>query len=101
LVKKLEGSRNKGRQLVISHLVPYPAKVTKSSNNVTIKLLDFDDLTVVSNSLSGAMSHAQNELLRRLMTLLRESDKIPQPDQYLETIDEQSIIMIDPLAVAA
>ncbi|MBA1280424.1 site-specific integrase [Stutzerimonas stutzeri] len=101
LVKKLEGSRNKGRQLVINHLIPYPAALIASSSDVTVKILDFEDLIVVGNTYADAIGQAQNELLRRIMTLLRESGKIPQPDQYLDTVDEGSIVMVDPLAVAA
>ncbi|TEP53080.1 integrase, partial [Pseudomonas aeruginosa] len=43
---------------------------------------------------------AQDQLLRRLMTSIRDAEIIPQPDQYLETVSEKDLVMIDPLAAA-
>lgn len=100
LVKKLEGGKSKGRQVVINHLIPYPAAVSQTSTGVTIRLLDFEDLSATSESRETALSLAQDQLLRRLMTSLRDADPIPPPDQYLEMIDERRVVMVDPLAAA-
>ncbi len=100
LVKKLEGGRNRGRQVVINHLIPYPATVVHSSNVVTIRLLDFDGLSASAPTRESALVLAQDQLLRRLMTSLRDAETIPQPDQYLEMVSEKDLVMIDPLAAA-
>ncbi|HHQ2687686.1 site-specific integrase [Pseudomonas aeruginosa] len=100
LVKKLEGGRNRGRQVVINHLIPYPATVVHSSNVVTIRILDFDGLSASAPTRESALMLAQDQLLRRLMTSLRDAETIPQPDQYLEMVSEKDLVMIDPLAAA-
>jgi len=97
--EKLRG-KSKGRQVVINHLIPYPAAVSQTSTGVTIRLLDFEDLSATSESRETALSLAQDQLLRRLMTSLRDADPIPPPDQYLEMIDERRVVMVDPLAAA-
>ncbi|MPQ69340.1 tyrosine-type recombinase/integrase [Pseudomonas sp. MWU12-2323] len=100
LVKKLEGGKSKGRQVVINHLIPYPASIIQTPGNVTVRLLDFDGLVVSGPCRETTLVQAQDQLLRRLMTALRDSDKIPLPDQYLELIDDRYVVMIDPLAAA-
>ncbi|MBX6582208.1 hypothetical protein ICI41_29660 (plasmid) [Pseudomonas aeruginosa] len=100
LVKKLEGGKNRGRQVVINHLVPYPASVARTSKDVTIRLLDFEGLTASAATKESAITLAQDQLLRRLMTSIRDAETIPQPDQYLDIVHEADIVMIDPLAAA-
>ncbi|MEC4879572.1 site-specific integrase [Pseudomonas sp. NC26] len=100
LVKKLEGGKSRGRQVVINHLVPYPASVARTSNIVTIRLLDFEGLTASAATKESAITLAQDQLLRRLMTSIRDAETIPQPDQYLDIVHETDIVMIDPLAAA-
>ncbi len=101
LVKKLEGGKNKGRQVVINHLIPYPAALSQTSQGVTIRMLDFQGLSATRESREEALSLAQDRLLRKLMVSLRDSDPIPPPDQYLEQIDEGRVVMVDPLAAAS
>lgn len=98
LIHKLEGNKHKGRQAVINHLIPYPAKVERVESEIRIHLLDFDDLTVTARSEDDAVSIAQDALLRRIVMMMKTSESIPQPDQYLEIIDEGSLLMIDPMA---
>lgn len=99
LVKKLEGNKNKGKQTVINHLIPYPAYVEdQCDQSIRLRLLDFDDLVVSAPCRSSAIKVAQDALLRRIVSLMRVSKTIPQPDQYLEIIDEKRLIMVDPLA---
>lgn len=99
LVRKLEGSRNKGKQVIFDTLVPYPALVKESSGSFAVRLLDFDDLIVHGLDLESTMKSAQNALLRRILHSLKdESVKIPSPDQFLESVEESDVVMIDPLA---
>lgn len=98
LVRKLEGNRHKGKQVVIDHLIPYPALVENHHNLVKVRLLDFEDVSGHGQCHDVAIRDAQDALLRRLLNMIRKSETIPSPDQYLEFIDENQIIMIDPLA---
>ena len=99
LVKKLEGSRHKGRQVIFDHLVPYPALLNVAAGQFELKLLDFEDLVVRAPSLEESMQAAQYALLMRIINSMRDdASRLPPPDQYLETVDESLIVMIDPLA---
>ncbi|MDR2837558.1 MAG: site-specific integrase [Azonexus sp.] len=97
LVKKLEGHRSKGMQAVIDNLVPYPATVEDEAEAIRVRLLDFDGLVGVGACRASAISAAQNVLLRRILNLMRSSQPIPAPDQYLEMVDEERVVMVDPL----
>lgn len=98
LVRKLEGNRNRGKQVVIDHLIPYPALLEKSDSSVRLRLLDFEDLVVAGECIDSTIKHAQDALLRRILRMIRESQPIPQPDQYLDQIDETQVVMVDPFA---
>lgn len=99
LVRKLEGHRSKGRQVVIDHLVPYPAHVTANGDtSYRIRLLDFTELDTSGQTMEIALTQARDLLLRQILHSLREGTPIPSPDQYLENIDEADVVMIDPLA---
>lgn len=101
LVRKLEGHRNKGKQVVIDHLIPYPATVEEHHDRLQVRLLDFEDLAGHGQCHDSAIRVAQDALLRKLLTMIRQSEAIPEPDQYLEFVDEKRVIMIDPLGVEA
>lgn len=101
LVRKLEGNRHKGKQVVIDHLIPYPAAIEDLHDRVQVRLLDFEDLTGHGQCPGSAIRIAQDALLRRLLTMIRQSEAIPAPDQHLEFVDEKRVIMIDPLGVEA
>ena len=97
LVRKLEGHKNKGKQAVIDHLIPYPATVENSAGEIRIRLLDFEDVHGLGACRDSAIRVAQDALLRRILNMMRESRPIPPPDQYLETVDEVHVVMVDPL----
>lgn len=99
LVKKLEGHKSKGKQMVIDHLIPYPAAFETSGDRFSVRLLDFDGVVGHGCDPGSAMRSAQDALLRKLLTLIRESEPIPSPDQYLDTVDESNVIMIDPMSL--
>lgn len=101
LVRKLEGHKNKGKQVVIDHLIPYPAAIEYLHDRIQVRLLDFEDLTGHGQCPGSAIRIAQDALLRRLLTMIRQSEAIPAPDQYLEFVDEKRVIMIDPLGIEA
>lgn len=96
LAKKLEGNKHKGKQAILDHLIPYPAFV-ETGDLIKIKLLDFEDLIGEGRCRESAIKVAQDALLRRIMTSMKEGIAIPQPDQYLESVDETLVVMIDPL----
>ncbi len=97
LVRKLEGHKNKGKQAVIDHLIPYPATIENSAGEILIRLLDFEDVHGLGACRDSAIRVAQDALLRRILNMMRESKPIPPPDQYLEAVDEVRVVMIDPL----
>lgn len=97
LVKKLEGNKHRGQQLIINHLVPYPARIIPTPVGTEIRLLDFEDVVGRGSSYEIALQSAQDALLRQLMLSIRDKLPIPQPDQYLEEVDEVEVIMLDPL----
>jgi integrase len=101
LVHKLEGNKNKGKQTVINHLIPYPAQIKYIGEQISIRLLDFDDLVISAQSKEEAVNSAQDALLRRIITMMKTSEQIPLPDQYLDAVAEEELIMVDPLPIAA
>lgn len=100
LVRKLEGHKNKGKQVILDHLIPYPATVLEHENKFLVKLLDFDHLVADGPCRDSAIQSAQDALLRHILRSMRESTVIPPPDQYLDAVEEKHIIMIDPMGVA-
>ncbi|ACT52068.1 site-specific integrase [Methylovorus glucosotrophus] len=97
LVRKLDGNKHKGKQVIIDHLIPYPAQILRHEDQVTLKILDFEGIVLTGTSSSVIIRAAQDVLLRHLMTLIKESKRIPPPDQYLELVDESQLVMIDPM----
>jgi hypothetical protein len=98
LVSKLEGNKNKGRQVIMNHMIPYPAKLDNTESGFRLTLLDFDDVFVESDQLENVIKNAEDTLLRLIFSRIKESKLIPQPDQYLEIVDEKQVVMIDPMA---
>lgn len=100
LVQKLEGHRGKGKQHVLSHMIPYPAEILARKGQYEVSVLDFDGLVFVSDDKGSAIETARNGLLRKIMSNIKDSIPIPAPDQYIHYVDETRIIMLDPLAVS-
>lgn len=98
LVRKLEGNKHKGKQAVLDHLIPYPASIEEGPEQIRIRLLDFDDVEGCGPCHNSAIKVAQNVLLRKILLSMKGSIPIPVPDQYLNFIEGQKIVMIDPLA---
>ncbi|MEM8519446.1 site-specific integrase [Janthinobacterium sp. CAN_S7] len=98
LVKKLEGNKHKGKQVVLNHLIPYPAAIIRQDDSsYLVKMLDFNGLTADGACRNSAIRSAQDVLLRCIINAMRESCVIPQPDQYLDVVVEGVIVMIDPM----
>lgn len=97
LVRKLEGNKHRGKQAILDHLVPYPACIDEDATQIRVRLLDFEDLESSGPCRSSAVRAAQDLLMRRIITCMKESTPIPTPDQYLELVSESRIVMIDPL----
>lgn len=99
LVKKLDAGSNKGKAAVLSHLVPYPAHIEDHDDGVRMSFPDFEQLHVAGPCLDSTIVVAQDALLRRILTLMRQGRPIPEPDNYLDVIDESKILRLDPLAL--
>lgn len=97
LVRKLEGHRNKGKQAVIDHLIPYPAAIEDDDGGIRVRLLDFEEVDGRGVCRDSAIRGAQDALLRRILSMMRASQPIPAPDQYLDFVDEKFVVMVDPL----
>lgn len=96
LVKKLEGHRHRGKEVVINHMIPYPAVIETAEGLFKVRVLDFENLIGVGTCHDSAIRFAQDALLKRILKMIRDSVCIPHPDQYLEVIPEAEIFMIDP-----
>jgi integrase/predicted RNase H-like HicB family nuclease len=97
LVRKLDAGSNKGRAVILSQLVPYPACIERQDSRVAVRFPDFDDLHAVGVNVETAMQRAQDVLLRHILILMRNGRSIPSPDNYVEDIDESKIVRLDPL----
>lgn len=100
LVRKLEGGKHKGKQAILDNLMPYPAIINKYNKSYQVRLLDFDNLVAEGTCRESAIRMAQNLLMRKILNSMRSGGSaIPAPDQYLETVDEKKLVMIDPLGL--
>jgi len=99
LLRKLDGGRNRKKQILLDIFIPYPAVVEQIQSGCRVKLLDFDGLYAHGANRVEALQNASNVLMRRLLTVsMRDGpDHLPEPDQFLEIVDEDQIVMIDPL----
>ncbi|HEY0843433.1 site-specific integrase [Methylotenera sp.] len=96
LVRKLEGNKNKAKQAIAPYMIPYPAELVREDGEVRVRLLDFENLIVAAESEYHAIRAARDALLRKIIDSINDSEQIPQPDQYLDIVDEKDLIMIDP-----
>ena len=99
LVRKIDGPINRQQQALSQLLVPYPASVKKDAETFVVRILDFDNLQVRARSAEEAATLASAALLRRLCTLRMQGKKPPLPDQYLETISDEHLMMVNPVVV--
>lgn len=97
LVRKLEAPKNLGKAAILSNLVPYPAEVRIINNRVVVRVLDFEGMVAEADELNEAVELAQNKLLRQIVTWMKLSRPVPPPDQYLEAVPQDRLLMIDPL----
>jgi integrase/predicted RNase H-like HicB family nuclease len=98
LAKKLEKPRNRNRQNLSEKLVSYPALLEKEGTGYRVRLLDFDDISVQGASREEAVRMARHILLRRIVSSCHNKGEVlPQPDQYLEPVDERKLVLIDPM----
>jgi len=101
LVRKLDAPRSRANRAVIDQMVPYPAIIEMGADHSSqVRFLDFDATEIVVNGQTreDAIRAAQDALLRRLMTCIRDATTIPKPDQHLKNVDNHIVVMIDPLA---
>lgn len=98
LVRKLDAGTHKGKATVLSLLIPYPAVIEDEGDNIKVTFPDFDQLHATGPCRDSAIQFAQNALLRKILTMMRQGKSIPPPDNFLEIIDESRILRLDPLA---
>lgn len=97
LVRKLEGKKGRWRQEAMSHMIPYPAAVSRQDGGYLVRVLDFEDVQAFGDCSLTALKAAQGALLHRLMVSMRDHVEIPPPDQYLDLVDPLNVVMLDPL----
>lgn len=99
LVRKLDSGRNKKRQVLLDIFIPYPGLLTQQEDGFAVQLLDFEDLYGYGQTKEQAIQNASNTLMRKLLTVsMRDGpENLPEPDQFLDEIDESRVVMIDPL----
>jgi site-specific recombinase XerC len=98
LVRKLEGNKHRGKQAIFENIVPYPAIVEQGADNFVVRLLDFEGLAGNGSDKPSAIKAAQAALLHRILTTMKDStQELPAPDQYLLNVNENDLVMIDPL----
>lgn len=97
LVKKLDNVKNKGLRQLHNHLVPYPAIIERSGEEIRVRILDFDDVSGKGCDISNAITQAQSSLLKKIVTALLDGNQIPCPDHHLEPVDERAVVMISPV----
>lgn len=82
-------------------MVPYPALVRTDGGSVNVHLLDFDCTYATGATREEAMREAANLLLRQLLIRLKEDRPAPPPDAYLDLVDQERVVMIDPLLIVS
>ena len=99
LVRKLDSGRNKKRQVLLDIFLPYPGLVAQVGDEFSVQILDFGSTIATGKTLDDALKNASNLLMRKLLTIaMRDGvDQLPQPDQFLDVVDEKAIVMIDPM----
>lgn len=97
LVRKLEGTKHKGKLTVLNSLIPYPATLDKEEEGFKVRILDFEQLEAYGTTEEKAIRTAQDVLMRAILNAMRAQAVVPPPDHYLEFVDESRIVMIDPL----
>lgn len=101
LVNKLEGTRNRGRLAMLNHFIPYPGIMKIHPEGIEIVFPDFEHMTVsgIGATKEQAIVRAQDALLRSLASAIRSGQSVPKPDQYLRQVNEEYVVMIDPIAM--
>ena len=101
LVAKLEGRKSKGRSAVLEAMVPYPALVRTECDHFKVHLLDFDCIYAIGATREEALKEAGNLLLRQLLMRMKEDRPAPPPDAYLDLVDQDKVVMVDPLLIVS
>lgn len=102
LVHKLEGNKNKARMALLNHLVPYPGVAfSQGDGTIAIAFPDFGQDEVVTRAaatVEEALVRAQDLLLRKLIGIIREGNRVPSPDHYLDCRYKGRVVMVDPVS---
>ncbi|MFL9610938.1 site-specific integrase [Methylobacillus sp. Pita2] len=98
LAKKLDSNKlARGNNTIVNSLLPYPAVKTISDDGIHYRFLDFDDLVATGISEDDAMVRAEQVLMHKIMSMLMANNKVTAPDQYLEIIDLNTVVMVNPM----
>lgn len=98
LVRKMEAPKNQSKAAILNNLIPYPAELSIKDEKIVVKVLDFENLEISGTVLSDVIATAQDRLLRLIISEMKHARTLPRPDQYLEVVAQERIIMIDPLS---
>lgn len=95
LVKKLDGNKNKGRRFILDNINAYPAIIRQVDNQFKILLPDLK-FSVLHTTRPGAIESARAIALKCIIARIKDGEKPPQPDQFLDKAPGE-VILIDPL----
>ncbi len=83
LAKKLNAKKKKINMVEADPFVPYPAKIDEDCGAFTLTFLDFDELSVVADSVDTATEQGSMALLRAIATRIKNKQHIPFPSNIL------------------
>lgn len=97
LAKKLDSNKIKGNLSIVGSLLPYPAMRSTCPDGIQYRFLDFDNLTVTAPTEDEVMMRAEQVLIHKILSMIMTNQTVTSPDQYLEVIDQNAIVMVNPM----
>jgi integrase len=99
LVAKLDGRKelNRAKHVISRNMLPYPARVSDVDGLVHLNFIDFGDIKACGLDMSNAVAAASDLLLRKLVTLIRDSEKPPVPTSLSDFDSAARVVLVNPL----
>lgn len=82
-------------------MIPYPALVRVENGEVKVHLLDFDGIYASGVTRDEALEKAAYLLVAKLLKRMKDDRPVPPPDAYLDLVDQERVVMIDPLSIVS
>jgi hypothetical protein len=99
LVSKIDGKKNllRGKRVIAQSVIPYPARIVADDDSIRLRFIDFDHLAIEGPDVDDVTTRAGDLLLRELVTLLRDSKKVPVPTAPIDYDEGAPIVLVNPL----